>query len=284
MRTLLLLFLALLPPAWGRLAVMVSVAPQLEAVRRIGADLITVEPLIPPNMNPENYVIPPQRVTQLSQARVWFLIGMPVETALVRKIRDSLPDLRLVDTRQGMRILDVGQHEHHHSNGVDAHGHDPHVWLSLQNMMVHARTVGAVLAELLPAEAEAIGRRTDVYTAELNQLEAELGARMAPCRGSTILVVHPAFGYFLSAYGLVQVAVEENGKEPGGKYLAGLLRQISELRLRAVFTQPQFSGKTAQTLANRLALQIVVLDPLPDPYQDGMRQLAEDIRSHALPK
>lgn len=283
MRSVLLFFLAAFVPAWGgSLTVMVSVAPQLEAVRRIGAGLVTVEPLVPPNMNPENYVVPPQRVTRLGQATAWFLIGLPIESALVRKVGASLPDLRLVDTRAGMRFLDMAQHEHHDCAG--GHGHDPHVWLSLYNMIVHARTVGAVLAELLPDDAAAIRQRTAAYTAELEQLEAELSARLAPCRGRPVLVVHPAFGYFLSAYGLPQMAVEEQGKEPGAKYLAGLIRQITALRLRTIFTQPQFSGKTAGALADRLGLQVVVLDPLPDPYLAGMRQLAERLRTHLIPE
>lgn len=278
-RTLLLvLLLAACALSAAPLRVLVSVAPQLESVRRIGGDLVQVEALTPPGSSPETYVLNTQRMASLAQASLLFRIGAPMETALLPKLRRSDPDLAIVDTRAGMQLRAMTEGDHHHHDGAGhdhgAEGMDPHVWLSVANMMVHARTVGAALAERLPEHAVVIQARTEQYVQELTKLDERLRERLRPLAGTAVVVFHPAFGYFLESYGLEQIAVEVSGRTPSGRQLGQVLTRAKQAGARAVYVQPQFNRRAAQAVADELRCELRVLDPLPVEYIAGLEELA----------
>ncbi len=262
------------------LRVLVSVAPQLESVRRIGGDLVEVEALTPPGASPETYVLNTKRMASLAQASLLFKIGAPMETALLPKLRRSYPDLAIVDARAGMQLRAMTEGEHHHHGGAghdhdhDAEGMDPHVWLSIANMMVHARTVGAALAKRLPEHAAVIQARAEQYVQELTKLDERLRERLRPLSGTAIVVFHPAFGYFLELYGMEQIAVEVGGRTPSGRQLGQVLTQAKQAGARAVYVQPQFNRRAAQAVADELRCELRVLDPLPVDYIAGLEELA----------
>lgn len=141
-------------------------------------------------------------------------------------------------------------------------------------MICHAENVIRALSALEPAGSAAYQERGRLYCEELRALETRLARQLAPLRGMTVMVFHPAFGYFLDAYGLEQLTVEQGGKEPSARQLAALLRVAKTKDLRAIYIQPQFNERTARNIAKTLGLQLRVWDPLPDPFIAGMDQMA----------
>ena len=114
---------------------------------------------------------------------------------VVAKIHANFPKLKIIDGKAGMafRRMEGGHHHHggHHDDDHDYdhdHDHDeddPHVWLSIENMKCHARTVAAVLAEVLPeSEHAAIDARAAEYLRELDALSAELKAKLSLLKGT----------------------------------------------------------------------------------------------------
>ena len=91
------------------------------------------------------------------------------------------------------------------------------------------------------------------------------------------MVFHPAYGYFLKAYGLKQKAVESGGKDPGPRQLAHLLEEAREHKAKVIFVQPQFSTATARALAAELDAAVVPLDPLSEDYLANLERMAAAI-------
>ena len=279
-----LLFVCLLANG-ERLHVFVSIAPQLESVRSIGGELVTAEALVPPGASPETYVPQPRRIASLSKASFVLTIGVPFEKALLPKVRGAFPNLPVIDGRDGMEILPMEEgieihgsgHEHDHGHDHGHGGMDPHVWLSIGNMRIHARTVARALSERLPEHRAEIEKRAADYIASLETLDDEIRRQLAPLKGRTAMVFHPAFGYFLRRYGIRQLAVELNGREPTGRYLSELLRVAKENRVHCIFVQPQFNGKTVHVVAKELDGAVVTLDPLPTEYTKGLRALSSQL-------
>ena len=75
-------------------------------------------------------------------------------------------------------------------------------------------TEGALEARLLPRPV----RRTDYVLPDYGYLHRELRRK-----GMTLMVFHPAWGYFCRDYGLRQVAVEVEGKEPKPAQMKALM-------------------------------------------------------------
>ena len=158
--------------------------------------------------------------------------------------------------------------EHHHDENdpPSLEGYDPHVWLNPQNMAIMARTMGEALQEVDPLRKEFYAANAEVMVDQLEVLHGYLKSVLEPVQGRTLLVFHPAYGYFCHAYGLQQVAVEREGKAPKGKELSELIQNAQKEQIRAIFTQPQFDKRTAETVASAIGARVISFDPFPKDY------------------
>ena len=95
-----------------------------------------------------------------------------------------------------------------------------------------------------------------------------------PLRSRRFMVFHPAWGYFADTYGLTQIAIEQEGKEPGARALTALIEQARAKQVRVIFVQPQFNRKTAQRLAAAIGGRVEPIDPLAENYIDNLRRVA----------
>jgi zinc transport system substrate-binding protein len=275
-------------PDAGSLVVAVSIPPQAWFAERIGGRQVSVQVVLKPGDSPATYDPTPRELARLADARIYFAVGVPMETRLLPELRRDFPDLQIVDTTAGIAELAFSATTHEPAAGGDlkaAQGSgelDPHIWLSPRLAKILARNMANALIALDPA-------RTDSYQAglagveqELDRLDAELKSLLAPLAGRELLVYHPAFGYLAAEYGLVQVAIESGGQQPSPRQLADLLKQARTRHPGAIFVQPQFSATTAHTLARELGVPVVELDPLARNYPDNLQRMAVTIRNNLL--
>jgi zinc transport system substrate-binding protein len=284
----LLLFLLMLlpvPVVAEALRVFVSVPPQKTFVEKVGGEHVEVHAMVPPGHNPGTYDPSPQQVAALARTHLYLRVGVPFESAWMERIRSANPDMRVVDGRQGMdlRVLERHHHgdAHGHDHGDDPHGHhrapDPHVWTSPPRVKQMARTIRDALAGLDPAHAADFERNYEVFAAELDALDRDIRARLAGLPNRRFMVFHPAWGYFADTYGLTQVPIEHEGKQPGARALAELIEMARADDIRVVFVQPQFDRRNAEQIARAIGGRVVAIDPLAADYTDNLRQAAAAI-------
>jgi zinc transport system substrate-binding protein len=265
-----------------RPGVFVSIPPQKFFVERIAGDLVAVDVLLPPGQSPATYEPTPRQMSRLSNAALLFRVGVPFEERLMRKITDTMPELEVVDTREGIELRRMaGGHDQGHLQHDD-HTHqpgapDPHCWLDPRLAMVQARTMHDALTRLLPGDTAALGQGLERLTANLQETDRRVALALEPLRGRSIYVFHPAYGYLTDAYGLTQVAVELEGKEPSAKELAGLIARARRDGVETIFYQPQFSRSSADTLAREIGGVAVELDPLAENYLENLERMAAAI-------
>jgi zinc transport system substrate-binding protein len=255
-----------------RIKVFVSIGPMLEAISEIGGPRFEVGLLIPPGYTPENFSPNSRTFNDLGHAKALLTIGMPFEKTLVSRLRQSMPQVRLFDMTEGMVFRDFPGH--------DTPAPDPHVWLSVQNMECFALNAGKALAQLLPEEARDILMRADVYVGKLRKLRGEIAEMLKPLAGRTLLVTHPAFGYFADEFQLRQLAVEREGKEPGPQELGEFIKLAQAENCKTMFFPAQHGDRLAYAVAKRISLTMEVksLDPLPKAYLAGMKELASALQ------
>ncbi len=258
------------PPAEGRspLIAFASIPPLQDFVRQVGGERVQAEVLVEPGQEPHTYEPTPRQVAALARARLFFLSGFPFENALVPRLRSTMPDLAIVDTREGIALRPFAEEG----------GLDPHVWMSPPLALRQTRTIRDALVRADPAGAEAYRANFERFASRLEEAHGELARALAPLAGRELLVYHPAFGYFAAEYGLKQVAVQMGGKEPTARQLAGLIRLARERGIRVVFVQPQFSPAGAQAVAEAIGGAVVPLDDLPHDYLANLRDLSDKVR------
>ncbi|MCL7487574.1 MAG: zinc ABC transporter substrate-binding protein [Desulfobulbaceae bacterium] len=259
------------------LQITVSILPQEYFVKRIGGSRVRVESLVQPGHSPATYAPTPRQMAGLATSEVYFRIGVPFENGLIPKLARSVPELTIVDQHGGIDLIPLEEaHEDHDEHAGDL---DPHTWLDPMLALKQSTVIRDTLMDLDPAGAKEYNDNFTSLARDLTELDAHLRKTLAPFAGKSIYVFHPAYGYFCRAYGLMQKAISPGGKEPGGSYLARHIEQAKEDDMRVIFVQPQFSDKTARTIARSLGGKVVTIDPLAGDYLENMQSIAREIAS-----
>ncbi len=270
------------------LRVFVSVAPQAYLVERVGGEHVEVEVLVRPGESPATYAPSPRQMARLSEAALYFRVGVPFENGLMPKIESAMPRLRVVDTRAGVTLRRMQHHAHadehaaEHKEHAEAHehgddGYDPHIWLSPAALRIQAHSVADALAEADPGHAEAYRANLEALLRDIDTTHAHITEILSPFKGQAFFVFHPAYGYFADAYGLDQVPVEVEGKTPSPKQLQALLEEAKAKRVKAIFVQPQFNRTSAEHVAASIGAKVVVLDPLAEDVLRNLEEMAARI-------
>ena len=240
----------------------VSVLPQAYAVERIAGELVRVEVMIPPGASPVTHEPGVAQLKDLGEAALYVKVGhpgFPFEAAWLDRLLAAAPHLRVLDGSAGATLRDD----------------DPHVWLAPAAMEQMAIRIEAALREILPEQRDVLAANLADFRGEIAALDRELRDALAGGRQRTLLVFHPAWGYFAEAYGLEQVAIEHQHKEPDPYELAALIERAREERIEVVFVQPQFDPASAETLARAIGARVEPLDPLAYDWPAGLRRVAQ---------
>jgi zinc transport system substrate-binding protein len=254
--------------------VAVSVAPARWLVERIGGERVAVTAMLPPGRSPHTWEPSPRVLAALGRARLVVVVGhaaLPFEERLLATARRG-GEPRVVAISEGVALLAEDGHGHGRDGRSDT---DPHVWLDPEVMKATGGRVAAALAAIDPAHAAEYGERRDRLLAEIDALDREIRATLAGVTERRFLAYHPAWGYFAARYGLVQEAVESEGKEPGPRRMVERLEAARGRGARVIFVQRSDSGRGARVLAEEIGAEVVVLDPLAPDWPDNLLRVAQ---------
>lgn len=293
--------------------VFVSIAPQKYFVEQIGKDLVNVSVMVPAGVSPHVYEPRPGQMRELAQAGIYFAIGVNFEPPLLQKIQAMHQDLLIVDTTVGIRKMPMpgghdheGRHEHEAFNDAE-HGHDrqeatnhgpehlapttqlpqdqagldTHVWLSPDLVRIQAANIRDALKDLDPDHAANYENNFTDFLTRLDALDREIKEMLKAQAGTSFMVFHPSWGYFARHYGLVQLPIEVEGKEPGPRDLQNIIERAKNEGIKVIFVSPQFSTRAAETIAQAINGQVRAIDPLSENWMRNMRAVAATFR-HAL--
>jgi zinc transport system substrate-binding protein len=262
--------------------VFTSILPQEYFVEQIGGGRVEVQALVTPGSSPATYEPTPRQMASLSEAKIFFRIGVPFENAFVPKIEEATVGLRIVDTRVGITLREMKAHHHHKGDPEKTNhyeeGTDPHIWLSPRLVKIQARTITDALIEVDPTGQATYENNLAAFIQKLDVLDAHLIEALAPVKGKTLMVFHPAWGYFADAYGLEQEPIEVEGKEPSGQQLARMIELAKDEGVRIIFVQPQFSKRSAMRIAEAIGGAVVPINPLARDYLNNLERVATAVR------
>ena len=253
----------------------VSIPPQAYFVERVGGQFVDVKVLVGPGQSPATYEPTPKQMSELGRSQLYFRIGVPFEKSFISKISDVFKYLKIIDTGKGIQLR---RFQHTGLSQVP----DPHIWLDPKLVMIQARTVCDALIQGDPAHKQEYKANLKGFLDDLIRVDAKIAQMLAPIRGTKFYVFHPAFGYFGDSYGLTQVAVEIEGKEPSAKQLTDIINRAKKDKVKVIFVQQQFAKKVARTLAEAIGGTLVPLDPLARDYLKNLEDIAANLKKALL--
>lgn len=255
----------------------VSIAPLKYVVEQIADSGTRVEVLVPETSSPESYSPTVQQIKSLSDARLYISTGLiDFEQALQGKIGEIAPNTTLIDLSENVDVLegDCG-----HSHGNHEHGIDPHIWLSPKIVREMGNRIAGYFSELKPDSAHIYRERANAFAQRIDTLDTYIRKVLANAARSQFAIGHTSLTYFADDYGLEQIAIEADGKEPSVKVMKRLVDSLEQLGVKAVLFQRQTTDAAARTIARELpGGRTVEFDPLAPDWMGNMYRLADSLQ------
>jgi zinc transport system substrate-binding protein len=207
----------------------------------------------------------------LTAAGAWVLSGSEFEIGLRPKVEALFPALAIIDGTEGVKFRTLEEHE---DGGIDRH-----TWLGEEPVKIMAEKIRDACIAMDGERASVYRTNCAALIADIETEFSRLRTELAPLRGKTVFVYHPAFGYFLDEFDMKQEAVETGGKEPTPRELTGLIEKARNEGAAAIFVQAQFPVRTAQTVAGAAGAAVIALDPLAPDWLSNIRVMGDALRT-----
>lgn len=263
-----LLFAGCKPPeATQEKVVLCSFYPMYIATLNIvqGVPGIKVEDMTGPQTGClHDYQLTPADMKRIETSWAFVANGDGMESFLGDVARRQ-PGLHVIDASRGIPLIK---------------GDNPHVWVSISGAMSQVQNIAEELASMDTAHAPLYRANAKRYLAQLDSLRQRMHRELDTLPGREIITFHEAFPYFAREFGLKIAAVieREPGSEPSAAELARTVEIVKSHKVKALFAEPQYPAKAAQTVARETGIPVRTLDPAvsgpldPDAYLKAMER------------
>lgn len=237
----------------GKLSVVASFYPLAEFSRKIGGDLVSVETITPPGVEPHDFEPSPSQLISAQKARLFLYNGAGLDPWAQR----MSGDLR----GHGAKVISMRRYVDpiHSGKGVD-----PHYWLDPVSAIRQAGAISAALQQIDPDNKAAYQGNAAGYIGELEELATDYKTGLSDCRTRTIVTTHEAFAYLARRYDLEVIAIAgvSPEQEPSADKLAVISRTVKERKIEYIFAETLSTSKFADTVARESGAKTLVFNPI----------------------
>ena len=205
-----------------------------------------------------DYQLIPDDLKTLEAAQIFIVNGADMETFLNKTI-SQFPKLKIVEASRGIELL----------KGTTETTYNPHIWVSISLCIEQVKNISNQLSAIDPANSAIYKRNADEYIKKLEIERAKMHSALDNIKNKNIITFHEAFPYFAKEFNLNIVAVieREPGSEPSAGELAKTIEIVKATNIKALFAEPQYSAKAADTIAAETGSKVYSLDPgVSGPY------------------
>ena len=200
-----------------------------------------------------DYAVTPDDMKSLEGAQILVINGAGME-AFMDKVMGQMPNLKIIESSQGISLI----------KGDGDEGVNPHVWLSITDAITQVKTIGDQLASLDPDNAVRYQKNTQTYIKKLEILQTKMHQSLDSVQQRNIVTFHEAFPYFAKEFNLTIAGVieREPGSAPSAKELGETIEKVKSLKINALFAEPQYPIKAADSIAKETGAKVYTLDPI----------------------
>lgn len=276
----------------NKLTIVTSFYPMYISTLNIVKDIPNVEVLnmtTPQTGCLHDYSLSTKDLKTLSNADILIINGAGMESFLDDVI-DEYSDLKIIEASKGIDLIEDTEHDDHtedHDHEDHDHHVNPHVWVSISKNIEEVSNIAEELSSLDPNHANEYQDNANEYIAKLENLKTEMHSTLDNIAHKDIITFHEAFPYFAEEFGLniVGVIEIEPDSEPSAKEVENIISIINEKNIKALFTEPQYSSKIADTIAKETGASIYTLDPIvtgdsnEKAYNDYIIKMQENLNT-----
>ncbi len=255
--------------------VVTTLFPLYDFAKQIGGNLVEVQLLLPPGMEPHSFEPNPGDIRKITDADIFVYTGKFMEPWADDVLRGiSNKKLSVVDTSTGIMLDDgselpehhhgalrtEGQHKHHqHRHGAK----DPHIWLDLSHAQTMVENILNAFVARDPANRQVYIKNAQAYVSQLSSLDKRFRDALSSCRKSVIIHGgHFAFGYLARRYHLTYRSAYRgfsSHAEPAPGDIVELIQILREHRLQYIFFEELVAPNVAETISRETGAKLLML-------------------------
>jgi zinc transport system substrate-binding protein len=253
----------------------VSIAPLKPLVESILGDDFEITVLVPKGSSPETFEPTPKQLQKVESARFVFGTGLlEFEQALLHRVARNE---QIINLSQGIDVVaGTCSHAHHaHANCSHhhAHGIDPHIWCSPKALIKMSENAYSAISREMP-DSTKYQERYNALNTRLLALDSEVAQMCGNSPHKSFVIYHPALTYLARDYGLTQIAVENEGKEPSAKHLAEIIEHARKDGIKHIFYQSEFPASSVEVICQDTGATAVEINPLAEDIFENIHRIA----------
>ncbi len=281
MHKLLIVLLLSTTYIFSHINAVVSIVPEQTFLKAIGGEKVNITLMVQAGDSPHSYEPKPSQMLMVAKADLYLAIGVEFEEVWLPKFQSLNSKMHVADISKGVKKIAIlhDAHTSHAADDIDEHkGLDPHIWTSPANVKTIARNIYKALLSVDKQNEAYYRHNLHAFLQQVEKTDMQIKKSLSKLKGSrTFMVFHPSWGYFAKAYGLKEIAVEVEGKNPKPRELVALMKEAKEERVTAIFTQPEMSDTSAKILAKELHIPVVKITPLAPNWSQNLINIAKAI-------
>lgn len=251
----------------------VTIEPLRFFTEKIAGDRYTVQTMVPSGSSPETYEPTPQQLVKLNNSTLYIKVGkIGFERAWMQRLQANAPHTKIIDSSEGITYIED-------RNGIE----DPHTWMSCKNARIISKNILTALLDTKTNGKQCSKEDKEYFTRNYNKLIAEINNTenyilQNKKQNKSFIIYHPILTYFAHDYGITQLPLEEEGREPNSRQILELIKTAKEKNVKTIFIQREFSPRNAMQVVDALKTEPTEINPLSYDWAEEMRTIIKEIR------
>jgi zinc transport system substrate-binding protein len=263
----------------GNKIITVSIAPFRYFVEEIAGNDFTVNVMVPAGADPHTYEPFPDQIIKLRKSVGYISNGyLGFEMTWLD---------RFYETNKTMKRLSLGDvieplaPEHHNERG-HVETADPHYWVSPDCALKIAGSVKGFLCTLNPLQSQKYDTNYKALILKIQEVDNHARELFKDMPVKCFMIYHPNLAYIARDYGLEEIPVEFEGKEPPPSRMKDLIDRARKDNLKTIFVQLEYDTKNAKAIADEIGARIVLIDPLSADWKKSTTDIIEALHNSLL--
>jgi zinc transport system substrate-binding protein len=260
----------------GDKIITVSIAPFKYFVKEIAGDDYIINIMVPAGSNPHIYEPFPNQIFELRKSVAYISNGyLGFEMTWLDRFYDTNRTMKKMSLGRNIEPLGSG----HHHEGDHVEGADPHYWVSPKCALIMAESVRDFMCELNPAGKNKYMTNYKVLEERIQELDKKASGLFSGVGRRSFMIFHPNLGYLARDYGLEEISVEFEGKEPPPSRMKGLIDRARADSIKTIFVQREYDTKNANAIAHEIGGKVEIIDPLSENWFDSTTDIINAVYS-----
>lgn len=242
-----------------------SIKPIEWIISQLASKKCFVSSIIPFSQDPHTFEFSPKILKNISNADIYFSLGSNLEFEDINlpKFKEADKSLLIIPISKDITLLN-----------------DAHIWLSLRNLKIMASNITESFLSIDSVSKYEYEKKLKIFEFRCGLADSLMTDILKRKNIKTFIIDHPSLSYFARDYGLTQIPIAFEGREPSLADIKDIIDLIRKNNVKIFITSPKFQKKYSDLIKNETGIAVILFDPLRYDIILSFEKLMKDIESY----